>query len=102
MESTQIQANTIQITNSLSKQDLDRHLINRVAQVLNRYYPNRLWSIRVDNSRSVGMLQILCDLSTRLGINIPLRDITPDPNSLERVVMRYAGELLERLPHVKH
>lgn len=85
------------LADRITQKDRDYHESKRVAQILDRHYPNLMWHIDVDSRDDVGMIRFKClNCSGEIGVNLPIKDVTPDPNSFDRQIMQLGGELLER------
>ena len=90
----------ILLADHITRDDLNYHESKRIAQILDKHYPNLMWHINVDSRPSVGMIQFLClNYSGKIGVNLPINDVTPDPQSFDKQIMRLGGELLERFGH---
>jgi len=71
----------------------DLSLAKRIADTLQKHYPNHLWAVHVNEEQGYILIKNFA-ISTRWGMLIKLKTIYDDP-SLKSVV-RYAGEFLER------
>lgn len=71
----------------------DAAIAQWIDDILHQHYYGHLWTVTVDSRPNVGMVYIRHNLTPqKAGIRIRLPDI--DPNG--RIVVRLAGELLER------
>jgi hypothetical protein len=72
-----------------------------VAEALNRHYPGHLWEVSVPENQGVVQIFDQCmnswgaDQGGRVGVIIKKSDYATS-SELERLAMRYCGELLER------
>jgi hypothetical protein len=74
---------------------LDVMLAKRMTDVLMKHYPEHPWAVYVDGEHGIAHIKNL-GLSGNLGFVLHLNFMEPDPNSLDRKVMRAGGEILER------
>lgn len=73
---------------------LDQQICEIVARVLVRHYPGHDWLVQAD--RKKGLIDIRnVSLDGSMGVRIPMNGAATS-SELERVAMRYGGEILER------
>jgi len=73
---------------------IDQQICEMVGQVLLRHYPNHQWLVQAD--RRKGLIDIRnLSLDGQMGCRIPM-DGYATASELERLAMRYGGEILER------
>jgi hypothetical protein len=74
---------------------LDVALAKRITEVLMKHYPGHPWAVYVDGEHGMAHIKNM-GLSGNWGFMLHINFLEPDPNSLDRKVMRAGGELLER------
>lgn len=83
-----------QTRKKISRDKVDMVFAMRVNEVLQKYYPGHSWRVEVDTR--TGIISILnMRLSGSIGCVLHMREAVT-VSDLDKLVMRYAGELLER------
>jgi len=72
----------------------DMHLAQQVAESLNKRYPGHLWAVAIPENQGIIQVRDLM-LSGEWGFIIKLSDFA-SASELDKLAMRYGGELLER------
>ena len=81
-------------TGSSTREAADIALAGRIAEVLERRYPDHAWAVHVDSSQGIATVKNL-RLSDRFGFVLKLRDLKLE-REMASEAMEAGGELLER------